>query len=329
MISEIHNIKPFRDTKLGVIRLNKLANPRNMKIFLGEREVSPIGFDTYGHPILSEEVLQYYFALKTNADRRNETFLVDVEYEEAHFFIKSSYYDSKEELAKILNGEPTKKLEKFKEYLVMRKKAAFIGKKLNVFALNFDNIQYILASDGKIYLADYLETTSEETILAEEDMEAYVYEKEVHIPSSDEKCKICGKEFSFEDVENGFISFEAACKVHLHCAIDFAEQVEEQKACSIVDAVYLKPKAPVTLKKFIDAKGKERNRFVFKTEEGDISIYFKTKVIVIEWGENYKPFQMDIFENERVTKYDDERGRGIHAWSASGAIKYLDMAKRA
>ena len=329
MNEEIHNIKPFRNTNLGIIRLDKLANPKNMKIFLGNRQVSPIGYDTYGHPILSEEVLQFYFALKSNSERRNDTFLVKVQYEEANFFIKSHYYDSKEEMVKILNSEPTIKLEKFKEFLIMRKKAAFVGRKLNVIALKFDNISYILAEDGKIYLAEAIETKSEETVLTEEDMELYLYEKEIHIPSSEEVCKICGKSFSFEDVENGFIAFEDNCKAHLQCARDFTEQIQEKKACAIMDAVYLNPKASVKLCRFIDEKGIERNRFIFTTEHGEISIYFKTKVIVIEWGENYKPFQINIFDAERVTKYDDQRGRGIHAWGPADAIKYLEMAKRA
>ena len=57
-------IEPFRNepsTKLGVIRLKHLAWPdkQRIKIMIGDREFKPIGFDTYGHPIISEENYAY------------------------------------------------------------------------------------------------------------------------------------------------------------------------------------------------------------------------------------------------------------------------------
>lgn len=48
-------------------------------------------------------------------------------------------------------------------------------------------------------------------------------------------------------------------------------------------------------------------------------------MIVIKWHDNFKPFNMKIFADERVTKFD----RGIHAWSKDDAIRYLGMAKKA
>ena len=62
MTSEIHTIRNFRGSNLGIIRLNKLAYPdkSKIKITIGGRDVKPIAFDTYGHPIRSESNFVYY-----------------------------------------------------------------------------------------------------------------------------------------------------------------------------------------------------------------------------------------------------------------------------
>lgn len=98
-----------------------------------------------------------------------------------------------------------------------------------------------------------------------------------------------------------------------------------KEASQIIDAVYDdKPEVEVR-KEWDEEDQKEKIWYCYKTNQGTISIRFKNKVIVLEWHNNFKPFSMNIFKDERVTKYD----RGIHAWSRDDAIRYLSMAKRA
>ena len=131
MIKEIHTIRNFRQSDLGIIRLNKLACPDKSKvtITIGGRSIHPIAFDTYGHPIISASNFAYYKALKANADRRGDTFLTEVSYEDKPFCICKDVFDSKEAIEKVANG---KELNSLKRILIYRKEAAFLKKKLHI-----------------------------------------------------------------------------------------------------------------------------------------------------------------------------------------------------
>ena len=88
-------IEPFRgeeSTKLGVLRLKNLACPdkSRMKIMIGNTEIKPIGFDTYGHPIISKENYEYCDALKAIAEREGKFLPVVVEYDKKAFCMKTA-----------------------------------------------------------------------------------------------------------------------------------------------------------------------------------------------------------------------------------------------
>ncbi|MGN1298864.1 MAG: hypothetical protein ACI4UE_02635 [Candidatus Scatovivens sp.] len=398
---ERHTIKPFRGGNLGIIRLNHLSYPQKerIKITIGDREFRPIGFDTYGHPIISEDNFTYYKAQKSIVERRGESLVPVIEYEKKPFCIRKDVYDSvqgiekaiispkelikKEEIKKAnetmvmklckleneieealgdselidelnqeieelknefqeklvqieqnskeTNEEQILRLKSFKKLLIYRKQAAFCGKELNTFVVYN---RYVLAPNGHIYICDKLEvkptideqieqTGEKRVVLSMEDIFALEYSKEVHIPGEDDVCAICGERFSIKDIEDYTISENEEClKVHTECLENFNEAVEHQKASEIIDSVYDgHPESEVISK--VDEDGKKKTWYVYKTNQGTISIRFKRKVIVIEWHDNFKPFHMRIFDDERVTKYD----RGIHAWSKKDAIRYLMMAQ--
>lgn len=400
---ERHTIKPFRGGNLGIIRLNHLSYPQKekIKITIGDREFRPIGFDTYGHPIISEDNFTYYKAQKSIVERRGESLVPVIEYEKKSFCIRKDVYDSvqgiekaiispkklieKEEIKKAsetmatklckleneieealeylepieeinqeieeLKNEFQEKLDKieqkyketnedqilrlnsFKKLLIYRKQAAFCGENLETFVV-FE--RYVLAPNGHVYLCDKLDlcpTANEESnqtyekkvVLSMEDIALLEYSKEVHIPGEGDVCAICGERFSIKDIEDYTISENEEClKVHTECLENFTEAVEHQEASEIIDSVYDgHPESEVISK--VDEDGKKKTWYVYKTNQGTISIRFKRKVIVIEWHDNFKPFHMRIFNDERVTKYD----RGIHAWSKKDAIRYLMMAQTA
>lgn len=317
MIKELHSIKPFRGvSELGIIRLNKLAYPENstMKIVMGEKQIIPIGFDTYGHPIISKTAVDYYKALKENTERKGESFVPYVEYEDKPFCIKREIYDSAEGIEKYLQ-----ELENFKQILIYRKQAFFCKMELNSFLVYN---KYLLSSNGRIYYCNPKETFSEDVIQIDET--TISDKKEIHIPNKEDSCAICGASFSMKDVkENNIEENSDFEKVHKVCYKDFITQTELQLASKIIDAVYdERPKSEI-----IEDNG---TWYVYNTNQGTVKLKFRTKVIVIEWNNNFKPFNIsDLFERERVTKYDTEEIRGIHAWSKEDAIRYLEMVKKA
>lgn len=336
---ERHSIKPFRNNNLGIIKLDKLAYPSNdkMKIMVGDKQVFPIGFDTYGHPIISETNFAYYRAQKANVERRGESLVPIVEYEAATFCIKRSKYDftpkktiyTSEEEGNVYSTEQSSieeienlDLKNLKQILNDRKKAAFCGKELHNFLL-FN--QYLLSSNGKVYAYPTNETYEKDIVKL--DIEVDTSElKEVHLPGPSDKCDICGKPFTIEDIKNFEISENEKClKVHKTCLGDYTESINYERASQIIDSVYDGKSKSEIVKDYDEKREKKVTWYVYKTNQGTIAIRFKTKVIVIKWHDNFKPFNMKIFADERVTKFD----RGIHAWSKDDAIRYLGMAKKA
>lgn len=319
MLKELHSVKPFRKvSNLGIIRLNNLAQPKSDKITIkiGEKRIAPIGFDTYGHPIISETAYTYYKAQKENAERRGESFIAEVEYEIQAFCIKREVYDSVDSIKEAL-----KDLKKFKQLLVYRKQARFCGMGLNTFLIYN---KYVLYSDGKIYYCVPEEEFSEDVVQIKEN-EALT-EQEIHVPDERNVCAICGQPFNMEnDIQNfNFDENKKFEKVHKICLESFTKETNHQLASQIVDAVYNeRPKTEIVQEGNI-------TWYKYQTNQGKIRIRFKTKVIVIEWYNDFKPFNvLSLFESERVTKYDNEDIRGIHAWSKDDAIQYLSMAKKA
>lgn len=332
-ITEIHTIRPFRGRKvmdpnkelgsLGIIRLDQLAYPGDMKIDINGIEINPIAYDTYGHPIVSASNFDYYKALKTNADRRSDTFLTKVTYRPKPFCVKRAIYDSEDAIKKaaIIDEKKERGLKDLKELLIYRKQAAFCKLPLNTYLL----YGYILLSnDGHIYLTEGIESESVVAKIKDEDFISKG--DEIHVPEDGDVCAVCGKSFILNDVKEGFVSEnEKFEKIHQMCHYNFTLEVNQQKASAIVDSVYEGNPEVKIVKEWDEEDQTEKIWYVYETYQGTIAIRFKRKVIVIKWFDNFKPFNMALFEEERVTKFD----RGIHAWSKDDAIRYLEMAKKA
>lgn len=300
VIREFHSIKPFRgEGGLGIIRLNNLAIPGTAKIQFNEMEFKPIGFDTYGHPIISSGVFSYYKALKLLAERRGESLVPIVEYQRRPFCISSSYYDSREEIEKIVEynekgNKEDEKLKKFKQLLVNRKIKAFQGGELNLFVVYGI---YVLAKDGHVYLVDELKTKDlqklQKQVLEEDDIETLKYSKEIHLPDHNDACNICGAIFTIDNVKNGNIAEDKDCnKVHIECLKKFEIAIEHKEASTIIDAVYAEHPESIPI---VDSKDGTR-MYEFSTSHGKITISFKEHGrIQIKWGEEFVPFDLTGF----------------------------------
>lgn len=331
-VKELHSIKKFRAGNFGIIRLNRLAVPRDIIVKIGDEEFTPIGYDTYGHPIISEENFIYYKALKSIRERSVENLVPEVEYTPKAFAVKPEVYDSIEGIEKIEKSVPdAEKLKALKEVLIYRKQAKFIGKELHTFILYG---KYALHSDGRVYMCKYNlkgEIDSERTVINLSEVEDFELLEEVHIPRHDEVCAICGKGFTINDIKTfSTTEDENGRKEHKRCLKNYVEAVEHKRASRIIDAVYQDyPESEVIQEGGADGK-KEKVWYLYHTKQGDVAIRFKNKVIEIQWFGNFKPFKLEkLFEDEDVTKRRLEDSKVIHAWSTDDAIKYLSMVKKA
>lgn len=322
MLKELHSIKKFRGTNLGILRLNKLAKPEKIRIKIGDEEYAPVSFDTYGHPIISEASFKYYRALKAIKERKGESLVPEVEYEPAVFAIRKELYDSKEGIQRVAEFSEEKQLSKLKEILVQRKKAHFVGEELNTFILYG---KYALYGDGHIYLCKYtMDSTKEDIVLELSEVSDFVLLKEVHIPGSKDRCAICGKPFTISDVKNFNTSETEDCeKVHAECLRKCTEAINYQIASRIVDTVYLDyPSSEIIY-------DDEKVWYKYHTRQGDLALCFGNKVIEIKWFGKFRPFNLEaLFKDEDVTKKRLEDAKIIHAWGPDDAIKYLTMVAK-
>ena len=121
-LTELHSIKKFRGSKLGILRLNKLANSEmRIVVRFAGKEFLPISYDTYGHPIISEECFAYYNALKALKEREGGSLVPEVEYEPQYFVIRKDLYDSKTAFARLETFPEEKQLKELKQILINRK----------------------------------------------------------------------------------------------------------------------------------------------------------------------------------------------------------------
>lgn len=324
---ELHTIKKFRAGNMGIIRLNELAYPANIIVKIGEEEFTPVGYDTYGHPIISEENFAYYKALKSIRERNGESLIAEVKYKKQPFVVRRDVYDSVDGIKEI---EKRDSLKELKRILIYRRQAKFLGKELKTFILYG---RYALNNDGRIYLCSYnrkYRATPGEVVLNMSEVVNFKLNEEVHIPGADDVCAICGKKFNINDIKNFSVTEDVNCrKVHSHCLINYREAVNYQNASKIIDSVYRDTPKSRVIREIDPEDKKEKVWYVYYTKQGDVAIRFKNKVIEIKWFGNFKPFSLEkLFEYEDVTKRKFPNYKIIHAWSMDDAIKYLTMVRK-
>lgn len=331
-MKERHSIKKFRGGNLGIIRLNHLAYPEEMIVKIGDEEFKPIGYDTYGHPVISEENFAYYKALKSIRERQGESLVPEVEYNSRPFVIKSVVYDSKEGIEEVINADPNKSsiIKELKKILIFRKQANFCKKELHTFVLYGS---YALYSDGHIYMCTYEKKDNskpDEGVLDLSEIKNFQLKEEIHLPGYEDVCAICGKHFDIDDIKDFSTTEDENCrKVHKNCFQSYIEAVNYQKASKIVDAVYDESPKSEIVKEYDEREGKQKVWYLYHTKQGDLAIRFKNKVIVIKWFGNFKPFNLEtLFADEDVTKIKETDSKIIHAWSLDDAIKYMMRVKR-
>ena len=348
LIHERLTITPYGNGQnmYGILKLSFPANPSTVKVTYMGMPVYPERFSLAGSPIFSEEMTNLYLwkdyqRLNHDPNDNYDSTIFDVMYEKMEFDIPKSEFDSIDGIRKSL-----KSLSVFHKMLNNRK-LWFLNnkeKKLKEFVV-FG--KYLLDSLGQISLIKYFdcEYTMPDVCTLEyfkENVKTFGATYRPPIPESNTACPCCGKKFSISDLKkttfglvNGKVAHESCQKTYYH-----SKSINDMTSL-LMDLVYKDcPDFDLLPNGYCNQDCcSHLPWFRFHTSDGDIIIGWRKRVISIEWQENFKPFDMDIFNGENVTKWCENFShiptsinhgmltttgkRGIHAWGREKAIKYL------
>lgn len=351
LIHERLTLTPCIDGKIsyGIIQLSFPANTSTVKVSYMGMPVYPERFSLTGSPIFSEEMTDLYLWKDyqrlhhdiDDTDDNNDATIFDVMYEKMELAIPKYMFDSTDCIRKSL-----KSLAAFHEMLNYRKLWALTnkGKKLNEFVIYG---KYVLDCFGQILLIKYFnnEYTMPDVCTYEyfkDNVKTFSTSYKPVIPKSNTSCPCCGKKFSISDLKkttfgvvNGKIAHESCRKTYYH-----SKEINDMSA-HLIDLVYKDcPDFDLLPNGYCNEDCCSHIPwFRFHTSDGDIIIGWRKRVISIEWQEDFKPFDMAIFNGENVTKWCENFShiptsinhgmltttgkRGIHAWGREKAIEYL------
>lgn len=146
------------------------------------------------------------------------------------------------------------------------------------------------------------------------------------LPAKGDSCPWCAKKFTIEDVKKGRFSTINGKVAHSECVKQYEHEREIDRIIhQIMEYVY---EDGLTFEILPNGYCSQpccahKPWFLCHTPDGDIEIGWRKRVISIEWKENFKPFDMSIFDSENVTKWK----RGIHAWGNDKAYEYIKKVK--
>ena len=338
-------------TSWGQIHLKHLANPETVKITYGGREILPEKFNIYGEPILSKEsawLLNFEEErIRRNPETKDFTLEVDVTYEEQDFWVPLKEFDTVEGIKKYL-----KDLKSFNQMLNWRslwRKATDKQPYLHQFVVfgkyeldTFGQVLHITSAEYNdntiipdVCTASYFKSITK----------SYSASSTSYIPKAGSKCPCCGKEFTIDDLKNSILNEINDNICHDSCRRNYLHYKEiNDFTTHLMDLIYRDEPAYELLPNGYCNQDccTHIPWFLFHTSDGDIKIGWRNHVISIEWQENFKPFDMAIFNSEDVTKWCSERDiyksvepgttptngiRGIHAWGRDKASQYLRKVK--
>lgn len=330
-------IQSFRDEsgkKYGRIKLQCIADPATVVVSLCGQRLYPLKFNCFGWPIFSEEVCNLFDWKEKSLKRtygKDYKLTTLVTYDSAEVNINLYEINS---LDGIIGG--TKNLKAFNKLLrdrVIYSKSFGKGKlqKYVVFG------RYMLDADGRIFM---LEEVNENFKMPTVCTYRY-FEKQYHgmgyseniswktgcsIPSYGDSCPWCTKAFTIKDVKTGAFDTINGKIAHSECAKQYKLEREINYIINeIMERIYedglsyeLIP-CEDTMEECYEIKP----WFLCHTPDGDIKIGSIKGGISIEWQDNFKQFDMNIFEGENVTKWQ----RGIYAWGQNNAYQFIKGVK--
>lgn len=308
---------------LGYLELKHLPVPGSIVVYLQGQLIEPETFDEYGNPIISEEMTKLFTAKKRIACRNDpknnptEDIYARVCYEPMEFTIPQDEFDSVYGIEKSL-----KNLKDFNTMLANRRRylKAF-GDKVSLSEYIIWG-RYILGVKGEIYdwkgsikntstneveiltnlkeiheLPDVCETSILNTFL--KDNEILSYGLPVYIPTTESICPICGRKISMYDFRTKTFLRTNGKYCHEKCLDEYNKELQFERIIDLIDEVYDgTPKYTI-----VENKSFECLTLSFETPDGNIEIQDSFGSVAIEWQENFKPFDMAIFEKEQELKW--------------------------
>lgn len=354
LIHERLSLTPCCDNQksYGLIRLSFPANPSTVKVSYMGMQITPERFSLGGSPIFSEEMTELYLwkdyqRLHHGPNDNYDNTIFDVTYEQMKFDIPKHEFDSVYGIRNSLLSLTT-----FHEMLNNRKLWHLNNKekKLNEFVI-FG--KYVLDCMGQILLIKYFEYeyTMPDVCTFDyfkDNVKTFSTYSASAIPTANTVCPCCGKLFDISNLKNTAFGLVNGKVAHEYCQkIYYHSKSINDMTSHLMDLVYKDCPDFDLLSNGYCSKDccKHIPWFKFHTIDGDIIIGWRKRVISIEWQENFKPFDMAIFNGENVTKWCENLGhipksinhgvltttgkRGIHAWSREKAIEYLKKVHNA
>lgn len=350
--------------ELGHLELSKLPVPGSITVYLQGHLIQPESFDACGNPIISEEMTKLFkarqqLASRNDPENNSEDIYARVCYEVQKFTVPKDEFDSVSGIQKSLVS-----LKDFNEMLNNRQRY------LKAFENNVELSEfiiwgkYILTKSGKItewsgaikntatknsrFLTSVTDTNTFPEV-AElsifkfylKDNEVLMYGPNFSVPSAGSICPICGREISMYDLRTREFSRINGKICHRKCYYDYEKQLRISNIVELIDEVY----DEIPKYRIIDESDWSIT-LSFETLDGNVEIQDTLGAVAIEWQENFKPFDMAIFEKEEEIKWHNVNGkptflgmsipknifthniRGILArHSYSKAAKYLMLVK--
>jgi len=336
MIIEHKRIQAFTDGKenFGHITLDKLAIPETVKVYLENKKIIPSSFDKCGHPNFSVEQEMLYMFKEDELSRTNGEFTplkVKICYEEKTFDVTRDSFDTVKGIKQSLSS-----LSDLHEMLDNRSlfKIAYPNEKLNEFIIF-----------GCFYLDQFgqimsLEKTYKDKAIFDNDVEYYelfrlrnapytITSNGFVLPKPNSICPCCGELITITDIKNNPCVYEDGKTYHYSCYKKYRRLTEVNKLTRcLMDAIYNKY-SDYTFELLPNGYCNQEccahiPWILFHTIDGDIIVGWRKRVISIEWQENYKSFDFsETFKDEDVTKWENGKKRGIHAWGKDKAYEYL------
>lgn len=308
--------------KLGRLELKQLPVPGSIAVYLQGHVIQPESFGICGEPIISEEMTRLFItkqklALRKDPVNNTEGIYALVTYEPLEFTIPKDEFDSVSGIQKSLASLKSfnemlhnriRYLKAFgdkaelSEYIVWGKYILDKSGKTHNWNGTVKNTStnklYITSSINEIKtLPDVCQISILEHFL--KDDEIVCYGPGYCIPSAGSICPICGREISMYDIrtKDHLSRINGKC-CHHNCLDDYEKQLQIGRITDIIDQVY--DNAPTYS---IVEKTSGSITLSFETPDGNIEIQDTLGAIAIEWKENFKPFDMAIFEKEEELKW--------------------------
>lgn len=318
----------------GRIKLQHIADPKSVIVSLSGQRLYPKEFDIFGCPMFTSEICDL-FEWKERALKRlhgkDFRLIAVVTYDSANINIDAHTVNS---LGGITSG--IKNLESLNKLLRDRViyNKIFGGGKLNKYVI-FG--RYMLDEFAQVWtLGEQYEISGMPMVCSQSEFQkAYnkvkpdefvCWEGRCDIPSEDDICPWCTQKFTIEDVKTGRFGTIHGKIAHSECTKQYEHEREIDKIIhQIIEFIY---EDGLTFELLPNGYCGQPccthiPWFLCHTSDGDIKIGWRKRVISIEWMDNFKPFDMSIFDSENVTKWE----RGIHAWGTEKAYEYIKKVK--